>query len=200
SVMARSSFKPDSSFFRKLALGAVGAHRVQTVLRSRYGHDCIELENGALDSKIWKDVKRKRVRIPDLVCTRCGRRVESRAKTKPELSMSHSQADDERRWDFGMLDEDWVAFPICRGRNEGRANYGKLVKSTALWKERNWVTWVPEGAVNVFTVGSLKKAKHKPKKEKGVTEGSEAQVYWPSVFAANRQLIALLLPTSDRSL
>lgn len=49
-----------------------------------------ELERGSTDTKLWKDVKRKRVRIPDLVCTKCGLRVESRAKTAPDLSMSHS--------------------------------------------------------------------------------------------------------------
>ena len=80
--MARLSFKADSRFFRYLSIGAVGARAVCTDLQER-GHAIVELENGSTDTKIWKDVKRKRVRIPDLVCTRCGLRVESRAKTNP---------------------------------------------------------------------------------------------------------------------
>ena len=83
------AFKPDSSFFKKIALGAVGSRHVAQDLE-RLGHQIIEFERGAMDTKLWKDVKRKRVRIPDLVCKLCGLRVESRAKTEAELSMSHS--------------------------------------------------------------------------------------------------------------
>jgi hypothetical protein len=28
--------------------------------------------------------------------------------------MSHSPRDAERAWDYGMLDGDWIAFPILR--------------------------------------------------------------------------------------
>ena len=87
--MPRLALKPDSSFFRKIAMGAVGTRTVCGDLAHR-GHELVELERGSLDTKLWKDVKRKRVRIPDLVCCRCGIRVESRAKTKAELSVSHS--------------------------------------------------------------------------------------------------------------
>jgi hypothetical protein len=48
-----------------LAVGAVGARAVQQYLNS-LGHDIIELERGSLGTRIWRDVKRKRVRIPDL--------------------------------------------------------------------------------------------------------------------------------------
>ena len=65
--MPRLSFKPDASFFRKIAIGAVGARAVAKDL-SRHGHKMVELERGSTDTKLWKDVKRKRVRIPDLVC------------------------------------------------------------------------------------------------------------------------------------
>lgn len=77
-----------------------------------------------MDTKLWKDVKRKRVRIPDLVCQRCGLRVESRAKTKTELSMSHSPTDVERAWDFGMVDTDVIAFPVCRAGEENQWTAG----------------------------------------------------------------------------
>src|SRR2546421_39016 len=105
--MARLAFKPDASFFRKIAIGAIGTRAVSADL-AHHGHHVVELERGATDTKLWKDVKRKRVRIPDLVCSRCGRRIESRAKTKTELAMSHSLADEARAWDFGMVDSDWV--------------------------------------------------------------------------------------------
>ena len=94
--MPRLSFKPDASFFRKISIGAVGARDVAKDL-SCQGHEMAELERGSTDTKLWKDVKRKRVRIPDLVCSRCGLRIESRAKTKADLSMSHSPMDEARQ-------------------------------------------------------------------------------------------------------
>ena len=69
-----------------------------------HGHRFIERERGSTDTKLWKDVKRKRVRIPDLLCLNCGTRIECRAKTDLELAMSHSPTDAERAWDFGMVD------------------------------------------------------------------------------------------------
>ena len=137
--MPRLSFKPDASFFRKIAIGAVGARAVVKDL-SQQGHEIDELERGSTDTKLWKDVKRKRVRIPDLVCLLCGMRIESRAKTKADLSMSHSPMDEARAWDFGMVDSDVVAFPICEANDEslptkrgGRSQRGGLTKGTA-WK------------------------------------------------------------------
>ena len=73
--------RQSSGLKQEIALGAVGSRRVAEDL-DRIGHRIAELERGAMDTKLWKEVKRKRVRIPDLVCERCGLRVESRAKTK----------------------------------------------------------------------------------------------------------------------
>ena len=98
--MPRLALKPDSRSLRKIALEAVGSRHVARDLE-RQGHRIVELERGVMDTKLWKDVKRKRVRIPDLVCELCGLRVESHAKTKTELSMSHSLSAHERAWDFG---------------------------------------------------------------------------------------------------
>jgi hypothetical protein len=87
-----ANFKPDASFFRKIVIGAHGTQATCEDL-AKYGHQMVELERGSTDTKLWKDIKRKRVRIPDLICKNCGQRVESRAKTNPELSMSHSDSD-----------------------------------------------------------------------------------------------------------
>jgi hypothetical protein len=111
---ARLAFKPDSSFFRKIVVGAVGARAVCEDL-GKQAHRFVELERGSTNSKLWKDVKRKRVRIPDLVCLNCGTRIECRTKTSPELSMSHSPTDEERAWDFGMIDNEMIGsrFPYA---------------------------------------------------------------------------------------
>jgi len=180
--MARLAFKPDSSFFRKIAIGAVGARAVVADLEGR-GHRAVELERGSTDTKLWKDVKRKRVRIPDLVCHRCGIRIESRAKTKPELSMSHSPNEAERAWDFGMVDADYVAFPVCEPADEEYWSSGELGDLSSYWHERNWVRWTPRSHINYFTVSSFRSTPHARSSTKGVTEGSETSIAWPATFS-----------------
>ena len=54
--MPRLALKPDFSFFRKIALGAVGSRHVAQDLE-RLGHRIVELERGAMDTKLWKDVQ-----------------------------------------------------------------------------------------------------------------------------------------------
>ncbi len=178
----RNAFKTTSSFFRMLAVGAVGAQAVQQHLNS-LGHDIIELERGSLATRIWRDVKRKRVRIPDLCCKRCGVRIESRAKTNADLSMSHSPSDAERAWHYGMLDSDWIAFPILSAE-EGAWSGGGLQACRSLWRERTFITWRAEGRINIFTVASFRSVTPKQLKPKGVSEGSEIQVRWKGRFAS----------------
>ena len=186
--MPRLALKPDSSFFRKIALGAVGSRRVAQDL-DRLGHRIAELERGAMDTKLWKDIKRKRVRIPDLVCERCGLRVESRAKTKTELSMSHSPTDHERAWDFGMVDSDVIAFPVCKAGEEKLRSSGRLKESVSYWHERNWIRWHPEGKVNYVRVGQFLALPPGRASTKGVVEGSETSVSWKTRFSSRTGVV-----------
>lgn len=84
----RRSFKSDVSFLEKISIGATGTKKVFENLKS-LGHAPIELERGSMSFKIWKGIKIKRVRVPDILCVKCGKRVESRAKTNLAISMSH---------------------------------------------------------------------------------------------------------------
>ena len=181
--MPRLALKPDSSFFRKITIGAVGSRAICTDLSS-HGHNMVELERGSTDTKLWKEVKRKRVRIPDLICTRCGQRAESRAKTKAELSMSHSPTDQERAWDFGMVDGDYIGFPVCEALDEKYWSAGRLQADNSYWHERNWVRWQLKGKINYFQVAMFRGSPHTKVSTKGVTEGSETSVSWDSVFAS----------------
>src|SRR3954470_10255618 len=150
----RTSFKSDSSFFEKLVIGVVGAEAVRRQL-AILGHSIVELERGALEPKLWKEVKRKRVRIPDLLCVRCGQRIESRAKTKPELSMSHSLSDSTRSWDSGLIPGDWIAFPVCSSAIRKDWIEGRLEGTNSYWRERRLARWLPQGAINFFDVTNL---------------------------------------------
>ncbi len=186
--MPRLALKPDSSFFRKIALGAVGSRRVAEDL-DRLDHRIAELERGAMDTKLWKEVKRKRVRIPDLVCERCGLRVESRAKTKTELSMSHSPTDQERAWDFGMVDADVVAFPVCKAGEEKQWSAGRLTEPISYWHERSWIRWRPEGKVNYVRVWRFRAVPQGSASTKGVTEGSETSIAWKARFSSRNGVV-----------
>jgi hypothetical protein len=181
--MPRLSFKPDSSFFRKIVIGAVGARAVCENL-ARYGHQLVELERGSTNSKLWKDVKRKRVRIPDLVCVHCGTRVECRAKTEAELTMSHSPTDAERAWDFGMVDADWIAFPVCQSTKEVDWTSGKLQESQSCWREKRWIEWEVTRHINYFTVEAFHSHLHARSRTKGVEEGSENFIGWDATFSS----------------
>ena len=133
------SYKTDESFLEKLAIGAVGTKKVIYDLESQ-GHKPIELERGSTGYKIWKSIKIKRVRVPDILCVNSGIRVESRAKTKLIITMSHSTADETRGWDFGLKDEDYVALVVCKKVGEEP------------------VDWLADNLVQYVSVSNLKEA------------------------------------------
>jgi hypothetical protein len=87
-----NNFKSDDSFLKKLTVGAAGTNATIERLKAM-GFNPIELERGSTGFKIWKKIKIKRVRVPDILCLNTGLRFESRGKTKPEISMSHSLKD-----------------------------------------------------------------------------------------------------------
>ena len=114
---------------------------------------------------------------------RCGLRVESRAKTKTELSMSHSPTDQERAWHFGMVDADVIAFPVCKAGEEKQWSTGRLKEPISYWHERNWIRWQPEGRVNYVRVARFRAVPQGSTTTKGVTEGSETSVVWKARFS-----------------
>lgn len=162
------AFKNDESFLEKIAMGAIGTQRVFQDLRTQ-GHQPIELERGSTSYKIWKKVKIKRIRVPDILCVGCGRRIESRTKTELSISMSHSTANVERGWDFGLNDEDMVAFPVCARTGERP------------------IDWVAAPLVQYVSVASLRAAKNAGQTlavaPKGAEEGFEQRLVWPSAVA-----------------
>jgi len=167
-LVFRRSYKSDTSFLEKLCMGAAGTRQIHEDL-SAHGHEPIELERGSTGFKIWKEIKIKRVRVPDILCVRCGRRVEARAKTKFEISMSHSQSTPERGWDFGLRDEDLVGIVLCSRTGEEPTSWNALEM------------------VHYMTVRDLRSAFAKgmvtKEKPKGAEEGFELRVTWPSSIA-----------------
>ncbi len=168
--MPQRSFKTDESFLEKLAIGAIGTKKVLENLRIQ-GHQPVELERGSTGYKIWKSIKIKRVRVPDILCVNSGIRVESRAKTKLMISMSHSSADETRGWDFGLKNEDYVALVVC---------------------ERNGdepIDWVADNNVQYINVADLRKALEENKviqeEPKGAQEGFETRLTWPCSVASS---------------
>jgi HEAT repeat protein len=109
--------------------------------------------------------------VPDILCLKSGIRIESRAKTKLEISMSHSPSNQNRGWDSGLSDDDWIAFPKC----------DKVGESPTDWKASD--------NVQFFTVLSLREAFKKKQviqeAAKGTQEGSEIRLTWPSAVANN---------------
>lgn len=102
-------FKEDADFARFVSVGAMGTAAVADHLQNQFNHQPIELERYAMANKVWQ-TKVKRLRLPDLLCVRCGLRVESRAKSKLKIMLSHSDTPG-REWDAGgMRQDDLFAF------------------------------------------------------------------------------------------
>lgn len=170
-----SYFKSDDSFLRKLIIGAAGTN--STIARlQELGFDPIELERGSTDYKIWKKIKIKRIRVPDILCLKTGTRFESRGKTKAEISMSHSLQNPDRAWDTGLRDEDYVSMVVFRQDNENA-------------KDIEQVSPVHFISVKDMRYAFVHNLTTTPGK-KGYEEASEIRVIWPTAFANNDSTIS----------
>jgi len=167
-MVNRRAFKSDVSFLEKISMGATGAIAVFNNLKDQ-GHTPVELERGSRSFKIWKNIKIKRIRVPDILCVDCGRCVECRAKTKLEISMSHSQADPERGWDYGLDDNDFVAFVACKKIGDKP------------------IDWQISSPIQYVSVKDLRTAHEKNKtvlsRPKGAEEGFEIRIIWTMAVA-----------------
>ncbi|TDA70734.1 MAG: hypothetical protein D9V47_00590 [Clostridia bacterium] len=154
------AFKSDRSFLDKLTMGALGTTYAKNVLMY-HGHKVIELERCSTSNKIWS-TKVKRLRIPDLLCVNCGRRMEVRSKSTLKITMSDSPSIPHRRWDYGLRDDDLVLLIACN-------------------KDLHTSNWVPSSAINAFTVGDLRATVHLSRlgPPKSAAEGAERDRTWP---------------------
>ncbi|RJS71999.1 hypothetical protein CW714_05065 [Methanophagales archaeon] len=164
----KRAFKSDVSFLEKISMGAIGTIAVFNNLREQ-GHTPIELERGSRSFKIWKDIKIKRIRVPDILCVACGKCVECRTKTKLEISMSHSQADPERGWDYGLDDNDLVAFVVCSKTGDKPIDW--QVSSPIQYVSVKDLRLAYEGGRATLT------------QPKGAEEGFEMRIIWPAAIA-----------------
>jgi hypothetical protein len=166
-----NNFKSDDSFLRKLAVGAAGTNTTIERLKVM-GFNPIELERGSTGFKIWKKIKIKRVRVPDILCLNTGLRFESRGKTKLEISMSHSLKDPKRAWDAGMRDDDFVSI----------VGFEQSVGSPIDVKQISPIHFVSvKDMRNAFASEQVSITQ-----PKGVEEGSEIRVVWTCAVANQR--------------
>jgi hypothetical protein len=176
-LAARKSFKSDESFLEKISIGAIGTRSVFQDLNAQ-GHNPIELERGSMSYKIWKKIKIKRIRVPDILLLNNGIRVESRAKTTLEISMSHSFSDPDRGWDFGLADDDFIGFVVCSRVGEKP------------------IDWQAESLVQYVLVKDLRKAYSQGQvigaNPKGAQEGFETRLTWPAAIAKHDGEVKLI--------
>lgn len=162
-------FKEEADFARFLSMGVVATDAVRSHLRDAHGHEVIELERFAMANKLWQ-TKVKRLRLPDLLCVRCGRRVESRGKSQLGIILSHS---DGRPWDAGgTRDDDLFAFirvvvegddphtsmpayfrtDAIRAVAEHAKESGRKATSEGAEVTLTWKTWVPTTSGTVLEI------------------------------------------------
>ncbi len=169
-----NNFKSDDSFLRKLAVGAAGTNATIDRLKAMRFNP-IELERGSTGFKIWKKIKIKRVRVPDVLCLNTGLRFESRGKTKLEISMSHSLNDPKRAWDAGMRDDDLVSIVVFEQNDDSPVDLKQV------------------SPVHFISVKDMRKAFAADQvsitQPKGVEEGSEIRVMWTCAAANQRSVV-----------
>jgi hypothetical protein len=174
------NFKSDESFLKKIAIGAAGTNATIDRL-SRLGFSPIELERGSTGFKIWKKIKIKRVRVPDILCLDTGQRFESRGKTKLEISMSHSLNDPKRAWDAGLRDDDFVSIVVFEPTDSP-------------------VSFKRVSPIHFINVKDMRDAFENKQisitKPKGVEEGSEIRVQW--ICAAANQKSTVTTVDADK--
>ncbi len=174
-----NNFKNDDSFLRKLAVGAAGTNATINRLKAM-GFNPIELERGSTGFKIWKKIKIKRIRIPDILCLNTGIRFESRGKTKLEISMSHSLNDPKRAWDAGLRDDDLVSI-IVFAQNDNFPVDLKQISPVHFVSVREMRKTFAAGQVSIT-------------QPKGVEEGSEIRVLWTCAAANQRSSVQTVEP------
>ena len=174
-----NNFKSDDSFLRKLAVGAAGTNATINRLKA-LGFNPIELERGSTGFKIWKKIKIKRVRVPDILCLNTGIRFESRGKTKLEISMSHSLNDPKRAWDAGMRDDDLVSIVVFEQNDDSPIDL-KQISPVHFVSVREMRRAFAAGQVYIT-------------QPKGVEEGSEIRVMWTCAAANQRSVVQAVEP------
>lgn len=151
-------FKNDTDFFRSLTMGVYAADAITQDLQDNHGHRIIELERYAKANKLWR-TKVKRMRLPDLMCIRCGLRIESKGKKELKVKISDSRLPGREWRDGGMRLDDVFAFA------------------------RVDMTTTPVTVANLIYVTrrDLEAAlpSSKESKRKSVSEGSELDRSWP---------------------
>lgn len=152
-------FKSDREFLRNVSIGAIGTRQVASIL-AKGGFEVIELERYSSSNKIWA-TKIKRLRVPDLLCLKSGIRIESRAKSSLEVTMSHAEKNPERAWDKGLRDSDLIAFIRCSAVDD---------------------TWQPSNRIALFRVGEMRATAGLAglSRMKAASEGSEIRLTWPA--------------------
>ena len=148
------TFKPDSSFFRKIAIGAVGTRAVCEDL-NQHQHTMADLSGVQRIQSCGRTLNAS-ASASLILCARlaaCGLRVAPRASRNCQCRIAPLKT--ERSWDFGMVDTDVVAFPVCGAVGEQYWSRGKLNEDASYWHERNWVKWKAEQHVNYFSVSAF---------------------------------------------
>jgi hypothetical protein len=169
-------FKEDADFARFLSMGVYAADAVARDLERRYGHRVIELERYAKANKVWQ-TKVKRMRLPDLLCVDCGRRFESKGKTKLEAKLSDSTVPGRTWRDGGMRPDDLFVFArvdmkadpvrvsnlvyVTRRSLEDAVSSSREGKRKAVSEgaemDRVWPMWAPDYAGEVVAVDEERK-------------------------------------------
>lgn len=165
-------YKPDASFRRFLAMSVCG-ERAAIELMKVYGHAFEFSDFGAGSTEVSKDPSKKRQRKADLICKNCGQKLEVRAKSKPQITMSDSAL---RPFDRELAAGDWVGFLVVQHKSDLGGEEAD---------ETNPDHYEQVGTIHVIQVAELTARRQQltEARRKNESQGSEAYLEWPTLGA-----------------
>lgn len=171
-MTGKMHYKPDASFRRFLAMSVCG-ERAAAELMKAHGHAFEFSDFGTGSTEVSKDVSKKRQRKADLICKNCGQKLEVRAKSRPQITMSDSAS---RPFDRELSAGDWVGFLVVQQKRDlaGEA-----------FDETNPDHYEQVGAIHVIQVAELtaRRLQLTAARRKNGSQGSEAYLEWPTLKA-----------------
>lgn len=163
-------WKSDEEFETKLAMSSAG--EVASIgIMAAHGHQFEFDGYGAGSIEVFKDLALKRLRTPDLMCTRCGQKLEVRSKSNLMITMSNSAS---RPFDKELSADVWVGFLKMSQRD----------KSSNL---RNPANWIASKHLYIITISELSRSRPNTAQSatKPASQGSETYLRWPILLAPN---------------
>jgi hypothetical protein len=169
-------YKDDTTFQKYLAMSFVGETAAIALMKA-HRHEFEFAGYGAGSVEMFKEVSRKKKRTPDLICRRCGQKLEVRSKGILKVAMSDSLA---RPFDRELSSHDWVGFL--------KVSPNSLARGGALLEPSSYVAAHSIYTIPIFELSQKRALAIRPP-SKSADKGLERYLEWPTLLASSTGIV-----------